>query len=84
MTTTAKKTPKARSRSRAPFLPPSSDVVNISGREYVITPLDEFQEWEEDRALLAIAEERLADGGSWITAEEFKKRLAKSNARRKS
>jgi hypothetical protein len=85
MTTTAKKAPKTRSRSRArdAYLPPSADIVEISGREYIIAPLDEYAEWEEDRELMAIVEERLANGGSWLTAEEFKKGLAERNARRK-
>lgn len=82
-TTVAKKSTKKRSRRRADFLPPSADVVSISGRDYIIAPFDEYQEWEEDRALLAIMDERMADGGPYITMEELEKHLDEKNKGRK-
>jgi hypothetical protein len=39
-------------------LPPSANVVEISGREYVIAPLDEFKVWDEERGREALANER--------------------------
>ncbi len=60
-------------------LPPSADVVVISGRKYVIAPLDEFQEWEEDRRLASVMRERLQDGEAMISFEEFEKRLVQKN-----
>ncbi len=86
MTTMTKKSPKKRSRSPRvlrDMLPPSADIVEISGREYLIAPFDEYQEWEEDRALMAIVEERLNDGSTPISYEEFTKRLDRQNKGRK-
>ncbi len=55
--TTAMK-PRSR-RSRKRFLPSSADVAKIAGREFVIVPLDDFEEWFDDMLLQAVADERL-------------------------
>jgi hypothetical protein len=60
-------------------LPPSADVITVSGRKYIIAPLDEFQEWDEDRQLASIMRERMHDGESMISFEEFEKRLDQKN-----
>ena len=64
-------------------LPPSANVITLSGRKYIITPLDEFQAWEEDRRLASIMRERMNDGERMISFEEFEKRLDQKNRRAK-
>lgn len=61
MTTTTKKNTKKRTTGKKTFppLPPSADVVEISGRDYVIAPLDEYSEWYEDQLFASLVEERL-------------------------
>lgn len=79
MTTATKKTktPKRRGgkKNDVSSLPPSADVITISGRDYIIAPLDEFREWEEDRALAALMAERLATDEELIPLEEVERRL---------
>lgn len=78
MTTTTKKkgATKARSRKKPEHsLPPSAEVVNLSGRDYLIVPMDEFQEWDEDRMLIALMAERLASDEELIPLEEVERRL---------
>ncbi len=82
-TTTTMKTTKKRTGKRQSFLPPSADVVKISGREYIIAPLDEFKEWDEDRTLAALMEERIKEGGPYISLEEFERHLDQRNKGRK-
>lgn len=81
MTVTTRKGP----RKKAPVasLPPSADIVTISGRDYIIAPYDEFREWEADRALAALMSERLAEGDSGISLEEFEKRIGQKRKGRK-
>lgn len=63
MTTTVKKRkpvagkPK-KMKSSLP-LPPSSTMVEIGGKEYVITAKADFEDWYEDQILAAIAAVRL-------------------------
>lgn len=85
MTATVKKGQKKGSKKKAPFpsLPPSADVVTISGREYIIAPFDEFKEWEEDKALAALVAERLEDGTPHLSLEEFEKRIGQKKKSRK-
>ena len=83
MTTTTEKNPKNRQTKKASHLPPIADVVKISGREYVIAPLDEFREWEEDKALKELMAERLEDNGPYISLEEFEKHLFRKAKGRK-
>lgn len=83
MTTTAKRTAKKNLSKKPAVLPPSADVVKISGREYLIAPLDEYREWEEDRALAALMAERLDGDGPYVSLDEFEKMLARKNKRRK-
>lgn len=75
MPTTTKKTMGKRTKKKKTLLPPSADVVKISGREYIIAPLDEFQEWEEERALAALMSKRLDEAGPYLSWAEFEKRL---------
>ena len=83
MTTTTKKgTPKRIGKNRD-HLPPSADIISISGRKYLIAPLDEFQEWDEDRLLLRLVTERIEEGGPYIALEEFEKRLEQRNKGKK-
>lgn len=79
MTTTTKKDVKKSVNKKRTLLPPSADVVVISGREYIIAPLDEFQEWGEERMLAELMAERLEEGGPYISLEEFEKRLDRKN-----
>ena len=79
-------TAETRRRSagaRRPPLPPSAEVVTLSGREYVIAPLDAFRDWEEDRAFAALMAERLRDDGEYISFDEFEKHLDRKKAGRK-
>jgi hypothetical protein len=57
MTTVTK--PRSRKRGQKNFLPPSADVANVAGRDFVIMPLDDFEEWFDDMLLMAVADERL-------------------------
>lgn len=82
MTTAVRKNAKKRPNKKS-FLPPSADVVKIAGREYVIAPLDEFQEWGEDRMLALLMEDRLEEDGPYMSMEEFEKRLDRKNKGRK-
>ena len=79
MTATTKKAIKKPVTANKTILPPSADVITISGREYIIAPLDEFQEWEEDKWLSTLIAERIEDGGPYIALEEFEKRLNQKN-----
>ena len=55
-------------------LPPSASVVEISGREYIIAPFDEFKAWEESRkrgdGKSPIADLRGEGKGMWM-ADDF-------------
>ncbi len=55
-------------------LPPSASVVKISGREYIIAPLDEFKAWEKNRKCSdgksPIADLRGEGKGMWM-ADDF-------------
>ncbi len=75
MTTTMPKTAKKQSCKKNSFLPPSADVVKISGHEYLIVPLDDFREWDEDRMLAALMAKRLESDEELIPIEEVEKRL---------
>lgn len=90
MTVTTKKSagkvgkaaPKRGRKNSGIPLPPSADVVEISGREYIIAPLDEYRDWEEERALAALMRERINDGDPLIPFEEFESRLDRKNRRK--
>lgn len=76
MTTTVqpKKTLKKHNAGKQD-LPPSAEVLNLSGHDYLIVPLDEFREWDEDRMLAALMAERLASDEELIPLEEVERRL---------
>ncbi len=86
MTTTipAKKIGK-KSASRKggyPPLPPTAKVVEVVGRECVIVPLDDYDDWLQDALLTAIAADRLERGGDVIPFEEVEARLDAGKKRR--
>ena len=76
-------TAKKRTAKRASFLPPSAGVTDVAGQKLLIMPLDDFEEWLEDIALSALVEERIEEGGPYISLEEFEHRLDKKNKGRK-
>lgn len=83
MTTTAKTkktTPKKRAAKKAdlPPLPPTAKVVEVGGRDCVIVPLDEYDDWLQDALLAAVAADRLANvkEEDLIPFEDFEARLA--------
>jgi guanylate kinase len=45
-------------------------VVTLDGREYFFVSKEEFESWDEDKQLLAVAMERLAEDEELIPAEE--------------
>ncbi len=69
-----KRTAKRRGAGRRD-LPYSAEVLNLSGRDYLIVPLDDFEEWDEDRQLTALMAERLAVDEELIPLEEMERRL---------
>ena len=72
---TAEKKTKFCSRGKPP-LPPDSGVAVIAGKEYLIAPLDEYDDWMQDRLLAAVAADRLDNGrGSPEPFENMEKRL---------
>lgn len=75
---TKKAAPKRTGRRNGmPPVPPTANVVEIAGREYVIAPLDDYDEWLQDQLLAAIASERMArEGNLTIPWTEARKRLA--------
>ena len=81
--TKAKKTAKPRASKKQPLLPPSAGVTNVAGQKLLIIPLDDFEEWLEDIALSALVEERIEEGGPYISLEEFERRLDQRNKGRK-
>ncbi len=87
--TTATKTKKAAPRRTAakaktayPPLPPTAAVVDVGGRECVIVPLDEYDDWFHDAMLAAIMAERLASDEELIPMEEVDRRLDAAIKRR--
>lgn len=77
MTTTTKK--RVARRKAPPFLPPTADVATIAGRDFVIVPLDDFDEWYEDHLLAVLANERAKDNSrpSRSAEEVFSRQDAK-------
>ncbi len=76
MTTTVKtkRTGKRRGAERN-NLPSSAEVLKLSGRDYLIVPLDDFEEWDEDRQLAALMAERMAADEELIPLEEVERSL---------
>ncbi len=58
-----------------PPLPPAAKVVEIGGRDCVIVPLDEYDEWLQDALLTAVAADRLERNEDTIPFEEVEARL---------
>ena len=75
MTTTTKKTINKRSRKKPSPFPPTADVANIAGRDFIIMPLDDFEEWQEDQLLAAVVGQRLESGEKTVPFEEMEARL---------
>jgi hypothetical protein len=74
--TAMEKKPKLRNRRKKPPLPPESGVAIIAGREYLIAPLAEYDDWMQDRLLAAVAFDRLENNNSpAIPFDEMEKRL---------
>ncbi len=74
--TTATKTKKtATPKKSRPPLPPTAKVVEIGGRDCVIVPLDEYDDWLQDALLTAVAADRLERDEDAIPFEEFEARL---------
>lgn len=87
MTTTMKKAAKKPARKNpskrtSPF-PPTAGVTKIDGRDFIIMPLDDFEEWQEDRLLAAVVGQRLASGEKTVPFEEIEARLDRNAKRRK-
>ena len=72
MTTTLK--PRAR-KKHARLLPPNADVAKIAGKDFLIMPLSDFEEWQEDQLLAAVAAQRLESGEEILPFEEIEARL---------
>lgn len=81
MTTITKKA-KPRRKSR-PSLPAAADVATIAGRDFVIMPLDEFEEWREDQLLSAVVAQRLESGEKIVPFKEIEARLDRRAKARK-
>ena len=64
------------------LFPPSAEIVKLSGREYLIVPMEDFQDWDDDRMLAALMAERLASNEELIPLEEVEKRLDAKKKRR--
>ena len=77
-------TTTTRTRSRKScksFLPSSADVANVAGRDFVIMPLDDFEEWFDDMLLMAMADERLQSKP--LETVPMEKVFARQDARRR-
>ena len=88
MTKKAKKPGNATTRrvgkkTKRSQLPPTADVASIAGKEFVIMPLEDFEEWQDDMMLTALVTERLEDGEAFIPFEEIEARLDQRKKRRK-
>ncbi len=66
--------PRAR-KNRHRLLPPTADVAKIAGRDFVIMPLSDFEEWQEDQLLAAVVAQRLESGEEVVPFEEIEARL---------
>ena len=74
--TTATKTRSRKSRKNR--MPPSADVATIAGREFLIIPLDEYDDWYDDHLLGLLMTERMTDPNQKIVPfSEIEKRLDK-------
>ncbi len=80
MTTATK--PRTR-KNRARLLPPTADVAKIAGKDFVIMPLSDFEEWQEDQLLAAVVAERLKNKEAIVPFEEIEKRLDRKAKGRK-
>lgn len=80
MTTAAR--PRTRKNHKS-FLPPTADVAKIAGRDFVIMPLVDFEEWQEDQLLAAVVAERLESDEKVISFEEVEARLDRGARDRK-
>lgn len=89
-TTTKKMASKAknggakRARGKAkdlPPIPPTAKIVEIGGRECVIVPLDEYDDWLQDALLTVIAADRLKNHRD--DAIPFEEAVARLDARKK-
>ena len=72
MTTTLK--PRAR-KKHVGLLPPTADVARIAGKDFIIMPLNDFEEWQEDKLLAAVAAQRLGSGEEIVPFEVIEARL---------
>ena len=70
-------------KNRKRLLPPTADVAKIAGQDFVIMPLDDFEEWQEDRLLAAVVAQRLAKGEESTPFEEMEARLDRRTKGRK-
>jgi hypothetical protein len=80
MKKTAQKTTAAK--KDYPPLPPAAKVVEIGGRECVIVPLDEYDDWLQDTLLTVVAADRLERDEGTIPFEEVEARLDAKRKRR--
>ena len=70
-------------KNRNPLLPPTAGVAKIAGRDFVIVPLDDFEEWQEDRLLAAVVARRMQSGEQLLPFEEIEARLDRKDKGRK-
>lgn len=80
--TKAKKPVKksAAGKKARPQLPPSAGITVVDGREFVIMPLDDFEEWQDEQAFAALMRERIESDEPTIP---FSQMMAKLNKGRK-
>jgi hypothetical protein len=66
---------QASQKPEYPPLPPTAKVVEVAGRECVIVPLDEYDDWLQDAMLATVAADRLERSEGVISFEEMEARL---------
>ncbi len=81
MTTATK--PRANKNLARRLLPPTADVAKIAGKDFLIMPLRDFEEWQEDQLLAAVVAERLESGEKIVPFEEIEDRLDRKAKSRK-
>ena len=85
MTTTTKKATKtvktadkgSGKKSKRPAIPPSAGVTVVDGREFVIMPLADFEEWQDERLFAALVRERIESDEPVVPFEEIAAKLNK-------
>ncbi len=62
-------------KKRVRLLPPTADIAKIAGKDFVIMPLSDFEEWQEDQLLAAVVAQRLESREAIVLFDEIEARL---------